>query len=58
MRASRRKRVERPRLRDFLRAQQLERDVALEPQVAGPVDFRRTVAADPFEHLVMRDLAW
>ncbi len=41
--------------RHFLGTQELQRDVALKPQVARAIDFRRAVAADALEDLVMRD---
>ena len=39
----------------LLRPQQLDRDVAIEPQIAGAIDLGRAVAADPLEELVVGD---
>ncbi len=55
IRASRRKRSIAPGLRDFLRPQQLDRDLAIEPQVAGAIDLAGAVPADGLEELVVGD---
>ena len=46
--------LERARPRHFFRTQQLDRDVALEAQIARPIDFGRPVASDPGQDLVVR----
>ena len=38
----------------FFRTQDLDRDIALEAQIARPIDFRRPVASDPGQDLVVR----
>ncbi len=46
---------DRPRSRRLVLAEELDGDIPIEPQVARPVDLRRTVTANRLKKLVMRE---